>query len=192
MYWSGIAGVDEAGRGPLAGPVVAAAVILPDNFPISGLKDSKQLSLKERNFFYALIKCKAIAFAVGMVDSEEIDRLNIYWATYKAMAIAIRGLSVAPERIVVDGNRIVPEIDIPQEAIVKGDTTHPSIMSASVIAKVTRDRWMDKIHQRFPEYGFRSHKGYSTATHLKALKQHGPTPIHRKSFAPVRVLLEVE
>ena len=184
-----IAGVDEAGRGPLAGPVVAAAVIIPADFPKSGLKDSKKLTKKEREFFFALIKEKALAFEVALVDAEEIDRINIFQATLKAMAESVRGLRETPEKVLVDGNRTIPGIKLPQEAIVKGDSLHPAIMCAAIMAKVTRDRLMNDLHKKYPQYGFRAHKGYGTKLHLTNLKLHGPSPAHRKSFAPVRELL---
>lgn len=186
-----IAGVDEAGRGPLAGPVVAAAVIIPADFPKSGLKDSKKLTKKDREFFFALIKEKAVAFEVALVEAEEIDRINIFQATLKAMAESVRGLRETPGKILVDGNKTIPGIDLPQEAIVKGDSLHPAIMCAAIMAKVTRDRLMNDLHKQYPQYGFRLHKGYGTKLHLTRLKLHGPSPAHRKSFAPVRELLEL-
>lgn len=186
-----IAGVDEAGRGPLAGPVVAAAVILPPRLKIPGLKDSKQLTPKERNYFFALLQYKALGIGVGVIDSEEIDRLNIFHATFKAMAIAVGKLPIQPNKIFVDGNHTIANLDIPQKAVVKGDTFHTSIMCASVIAKVSRDRIMEALHQQYPHYGFHRHKGYGTAMHLKALQTHGPCPIHRRSFAPVREALRL-
>lgn len=188
MRLSQIAGVDEAGRGPLAGPVVAAAVILPDDFPTSGLKDSKILRVKERNYFAALIRARAITYATAMIGSREIDELNIFQATLKAMAMAVNQLLVIPEKILVDGNRTIPELNLPQEALIKGDTFHPAIICAGILAKVTRDRWMLQMHRKYPHYGFRSHKGYGTSSHLKALRAHGPCAIHRFSFTPVREL----
>lgn len=192
MSLSTIAGVDEAGRGPLAGPVVAAAVVLPDDFPLSGLKDSKLLNVKQRNYFFALIKTKALAIGTAMVESEEIDRLNILQATLKAMALSIERLNFKPQTVLIDGNRTIPNLAISQQALVKGDTFHPSIMCAGIVAKVVRDRWMTQIHRQYPQYGFRIHKGYGTPSHLKALFQFGPSPIHRNSFAPVQLAQEAK
>jgi len=186
MELSEIAGVDEAGRGPLAGPVVAAAVMISADFPTTGLRDSKLLTAKQRNYFAALIRAKAIAAATAVVDSQEIDRLNIFQASLKAMTLAIRNLHITPQRIVIDGNQTLKELPIPQEALVKGDTYHPSIMCAGILAKVTRDRLMLQIHRQYPHYGFRRNKGYATEFHLTALRKHGPSPIHRLSFAPVQ------
>jgi len=190
MMLSTIAGVDEAGRGPLAGPVVAAAVIIPDNFPTSGIQDSKQLTAKQRSYFYALIKTRCLAMGVGIIEPDEIDQLNIYHATYKAMRIAVDSLKIIPKKIAVDGNRTIPDLPMEQEALIRGDAYHPSIVCAGIVAKVTRDRLMLKLHEEYPQYGFRRHKGYGTVLHLKALKEHGVSPIHRKSFAPVRDVLD--
>lgn len=189
MILSTIAGVDEAGRGPLAGPVVAAAVIIPDNFPTSGIQDSKLLTAKQRSYYHALIKARCLAMAVAVIEPDEIDRLNIYHASYKAMRLAVESLSIIPKKVAVDGNRTIPGITIEQEALIKGDNYHPSIVCAGIVAKVTRDRLMFKLHQDYPQYGFRRHKGYCTASHLRALKEHGASPIHRRSFAPVRDVL---
>ena len=183
-----VAGVDEAGRGPLAGPVVAAAVILPHDFPKAGLKDSKKLSLKEREYFFALIKAKAVSVGIGIVSAKEIDQINIFQASLKAMAIAVSNLSYQPQKIFVDGRHIIPNLAIPQEAVIKGDNLHPCIMCASIVAKVTRDCLMEKLHLEYPQYGFNQHKGYGTKRHLRALQKHGPSPVHRKSFAPVKEL----
>lgn len=184
-----IAGVDEAGRGPLAGPVVAAAVILPENFKAGGIKDSKVLSPKERDYFFAVIKTQAIGIGVGLVDSEEIDRLNILQASLKAMRLAIAKLPVKPEKVFIDGNQTIRNLDLPQVAMIKGDTWQESVMCAGIVAKVSRDRLMKEWHRKFPQYGFNRHKGYGTASHLKALETHGPCPIHRRSFAPVQNVL---
>jgi ribonuclease HII len=182
-----IAGIDEAGRGPLAGPVAAAAVILPETFSCSELKDSKQLSYQKRTKLFSFIQEKAISIGIGMIDADEIDEINILQATFKAMRRALETLSMQPEEIFVDGNKVIPHLSIPQTALVKGDTFHPSIMCASIIAKVMRDRWMEKAHEQFPEYGFNRHKGYGTRDHLKALELYGPCAIHRRSFYPVKL-----
>jgi ribonuclease HII len=179
-----VAGVDEAGRGPLAGPVFAAAVILDDLLPNPGLADSKKLSAKQRNFFYNHIKANALAFCVAQATVEEIDRLNILQATMLAMQRAVKGLRLKPGKVLVDGNRI-PVLDILAEAIVKGDAKVPSISAASILAKVERDKWCESIETEFPGYGFAKHKGYGTVEHLNALFKLGPTRWHRKSFAPV-------
>ncbi|MBA4544015.1 ribonuclease HII [Thermoactinomyces daqus] len=180
-----IAGVDEAGRGPLAGPVVAAAVILPADFPVEGLNDSKQLTAKERNVLKQRIEQKAIAIGIGLVDVAYIDRHNILQATYEAMRTAIRQLEPVPEIILADAVTI-PSISINQQRIVKGDALSHSIAAASVIAKTTRDEWMIEAARKYPEYGFDQNMGYGTPEHLEALRKWGPTPLHRRSFAPVR------
>lgn len=183
-----IAGVDEAGRGPLAGPVVAAAVILDEQQPIRGLADSKKLTALRRERLYDDICAKALCVSVGQASVEEIDHLNILQATLLAMQRAVIGLRLKPGKVLVDGNRI-PALDVLAEAIVQGDAKVPAISAASIIAKVTRDRQCAELHARFPQYGFDAHKGYGTAEHLAALRQHGPTQAHRRSFAPVRSLL---
>ncbi|WP_144391642.1 ribonuclease HII [Pleionea sediminis] len=183
-----IAGVDEVGRGPLAGPVVAAAVILDPNNPIVGLTDSKKLSEKKRDFFFDEIKEKAIAWSLGRCEVEEIDEINILNASMLAMERAVEGLSVQPEHVLVDGNKI-PNINISAEAIIKGDLTEPEISAASILAKVTRDREMVDLEDQFPGYGFAKHKGYPTKQHREALVQLGITPIHRRSYGPVQKLL---
>ena len=179
-----VAGVDEAGRGPLAGPVVAAAVILDDLKPIAGLADSKKLSPAKRERLYDEIRAKALCCSVAEASVEEIDRLNILQATMLAMQRAVEGLRLKPAKVLVDGNRL-PPLPMLAEAIVKGDSKVASISAASILAKVTRDRWCDRYHTEFPAYGFDGHKGYGTAEHLAALRQHGPCPQHRRSFAPV-------
>jgi ribonuclease HII len=179
-----IAGVDEAGRGPLAGNVVAAAVILDDLNPIKGLNDSKKLTALRREKLYQDIIAKALCVSVGEASVEEIDRLNILQATMLAMQRAVNGLRLKPAKVLVDGNRI-PQLDVLAEAIVGGDAKVQAISAASIIAKVTRDRQCDELHAQYPQYGFDAHKGYGTAEHLAALKEHGATPIHRKSYAPV-------
>ena len=179
-----VAGVDEAGRGPLAGPVVAAAVVLDDLHPIAGLADSKKLSPARRERLFDEIRAKALCFCIAEASVEEIDRLNILQATLLAMRRAVMGLRLKPVMVLVDGNRL-PLLDVPAEAIVKGDERVQSISAASILAKVHRDRWCQQLHERYPQYGFAGHKGYGTAAHLAALREHGACPEHRRSFAPV-------
>jgi ribonuclease HII len=189
-----IAGIDEAGRGPLAGPVVAAAVILPLDWMehglpdgLQGLNDSKQLTAATREtFFRILTTVPSVEFAIAPIGSDVIDSINILQATYRAMNSALASLKPLPDHVLVDGNR-VPSLLCPQTAVVKGDALSFSIAAASVLAKVTRDRLMAEQDRLWPQYGFADHKGYGTARHLAALRQHGPCPIHRRSFAPVRV-----
>jgi ribonuclease HII len=183
-----VAGVDEAGRGPLAGPVMAAAVILDERRPIDGLADSKVLSPLRREALYGEIRAKALAFAFAEASVEEIDRLDILQATLLAMRRAIDALHLPPARVLVDGDR-VPRLHIPVEAVVGGDARVPSISAASIVAKVERDRRCRELHERWPVYGFDGHKGYATAAHLAALRRHGACPAHRRSFAPVREVL---
>lgn len=185
-----IAGVDEAGRGPLAGPVVAAAVILDDKAPIKGLADSKQLTAKRREQLYDEIRAKALCCSVAQATVNEIDRLNILQATLLAMQRAVQGLRLKPAKVLVDGNRL-PALNVMAEAIVSGDALVPSISAASIVAKVTRDRILNELHDRHPDYGFNRHKGYGTAEHMLALQRLGPLDEHRRSFAPVaRALVE--
>lgn len=179
-----LAGVDEAGRGPLAGPVVAAAVILDDSKRILGLADSKVLTPLQRDRLYDKIRDKALCCAVGAASVQEIDALNIFHATMLAMKRAVEGLRLKPVKVLVDGNRL-PKLDILSEAIVDGDAKVRSISAASIIAKVTRDRMLAQLHEEFPHYGFAAHKGYSTPEHLEALRVHGPCVHHRRHFAPV-------
>ena len=179
-----LAGVDEAGRGPLAGPVVAAAVILDDTRRINGLADSKVLSPLQREKLYDRIREKALCCSVGSATVEEIDTLNIFHATMLAMKRAVEGLRLRPVKVLVDGNRL-PRLDVLSEAIVGGDAKVKSISAASIVAKVTRDRLLQELHEEFPQYGFAAHKGYSTPEHLQALRVHGPCIHHRKHFAPV-------
>jgi ribonuclease HII len=179
-----VAGVDEAGRGPLAGPVVAAAVILDDLRPIKGLADSKKLTARTRERLYDEIRAHALCCSVAEASVEEIDRLNILQATMLAMQRAVQGLRLKPTKVLVDGNRL-PVLDVLSEAIVQGDAKVPSISAASILAKVHRDRWCQSIDAQYPEYGFAGHKGYGTATHLQALQTLGVTPWHRRSFSPV-------
>ncbi len=183
-----IAGVDEAGRGPLAGPVVAAAVILDDLNPIAGLADSKKLTALKRERLYDEIRAKALCCSIAQATVEEIDELNILQATLLAMRRSVEGLRLKPTKVLVDGNRL-PVLDVLAEAIVKGDSKVQAISAASILAKVHRDRWCQELHAQYPQYGFDGHKGYGTAAHLKALKEHGATPWHRKSFAPVTAVL---
>lgn len=183
-----IAGVDEAGRGPLAGPVVAAAVILDEQHPIKGLADSKILSAARRERLYDEIRAKALCCSIAQASVEEIDTLNILQATMLAMRRAVQGLRLKPHLVLVDGNRI-PVMDIRAEAIIKGDALIPAISAASILAKVYRDRGCEALDQQYPLYGFARHKGYGTAEHLAALKAHGPCDQHRRSFAPVRIAL---
>lgn len=183
-----ICGVDEAGRGPLAGPVVAAAVILDPQRPIEGLADSKKLSAKKRERLFDEIRNHAAAFCIAQAGVEEIDRLNILRATLLAMKRAVEGLSIVPHEVRVDGN-FVPDIAIPARAIIGGDATEPAISAASILAKTARDAIMTELHDRHPQYGLAQHKGYPTAAHLAALQRHGVIAIYRKSFAPVKALL---
>ncbi len=183
-----IAGVDEAGRGPLAGPVVAAAVILDDLKPIKGLNDSKQLTALARERLYIEIHAKALCFCIAQASVEEIDELNILQATMLAMRRAVEGLRLRPTKVLVDGNRL-PTLKIAAEAIVKGDAKVKAISAASILAKVYRDQLCRELHLQHPQYGFDGHKGYPTPAHLAALKEHGACAHHRRSFAPVRALL---
>ena len=179
-----VAGVDEAGRGPLAGPVVAAAVILDELYPIEGLADSKKLTATRREALFDEIRAKALCCSIAQASVEEIDRLNILQATLLAMRRAVLGLRLKPAMALVDGNRL-PRLDMPAEAILKGDALVPAISAASILAKVYRDRWCVQADTQYPHYGFALHKGYGTAAHLAALQAHGPCPLHRQSFAPV-------
>ena len=179
------AGVDEAGRGPLAGPVIAAAVILDEDNRIAGLADSKLLSARRRARLAAQIEEQALACSIGRAEPREIDRLNILNATLLAMQRALEGLTVAPQQVLVDGNRC-PDCRYPVSAIVQGDKIEPCISAASILAKVHRDRELLELDRHYPGYGFARHKGYPTRQHLQALAEHGPCPIHRRSFGPVR------
>ncbi len=179
--YSAICGVDEAGRGPLAGPVVAGAVILPSDCTILYLNDSKKLSAVKRDQLFDEIKEKAIAYGVGIVSPERIDEINILQATYEAMQQAIANMSVSPDMLLVDAVTI-PNISVKQVGIIKGDAKSVSIAAASILAKVTRDRLMVEYDSLFPEYGFAGHKGYGSANHIEAIKKNGPCPIHRKTF----------
>lgn len=183
------AGVDEAGRGPLVGSVFAAAVILPADFRLDGLTDSKKLSEKNRDRFAAYIKQHAAAWHIAAATAAEIEEHNILHATMLAMRRAVAGLHRQPEKVWIDGNRIPPDLGIAAQAVVQGDRKIAAISAASVLAKTARDAEMYALHQRHPEYGFNRHKGYGTAEHLAALQQHGPLPEHRRTFAPVKNLL---
>jgi ribonuclease HII len=185
----GLAGVDEAGRGPLAGPVAVAAVILDPARRIDGLGDSKALSEAAREALFPRIQSAALASCIVLVHADEIDRLNILRATLEGMRRAVAGLAIAPTRVLVDGNRVPPGLALPAEAIVKGDATVAAISAASILAKVTRDRWMLALDAARPGYGFAAHKGYPTPEHLEALQRLGPCPEHRRSFAPVRAAM---
>ena len=178
------AGVDEAGRGPLAGPVVAASVILSRENPIDGLNDSKALTPQKRSLLYDIISEKSVSFAVGIIENDVIDQINILQSTIKAMESSILGLTVKPDLVYIDGNRSTT-LEIRQQTIVKGDTKCQSIAAASIIAKVTRDRIMEKLHEIYPQYGFLKHKGYPTKAHYEAIKMYGPSPVHRLSFKGV-------
>lgn len=180
-----VAGVDEAGRGPLAGSVFAAAVILDPCKPIAGLNDSKKLTARRREVLFDLIQEHALAFCIAEASAEEIDRINILQASLLAMQRAVAGLAQAPALVLVDGNR-APVFACPARAIIGGDALEPSISAASILAKVARDRTLVDMHQAYPHYGFDRHKGYPTADHLAALAEYGPCPEHRRSFAPVR------
>lgn len=185
-----MAGVDEAGRGPLAGPVVAAAVILDDRNPVEGLADSKVLSPARREELFDEIRARALAFCIAQAVVEEIDTLNILQATLLAMRRAVEGLRLLPVQVLVDGNQL-PMLRIPAEAIVQGDAKVAAISAASILAKVHRDRMcVEELHRCHPQYGFDAHKGYATPEHLRALREHGACPAHRRSFAPVREVVD--
>jgi ribonuclease HII len=186
-----IAGVDEAGRGPLAGPVVAAAVILNPEHPIIGLKDSKLLTEKRREQLALEIKRSALSFCTAEASVEEIDRINILQASLLAMQRAVRGLSLKPEQVLVDGNRL-PDLDIPAQAIVHGDRLVEAISAASILAKVARDALMVDYHRQYPEFSFHLHKGYGTKKHLEELEQYGCLEIHRRSFSPVKAVWQIK
>lgn len=186
-----IAGVDEAGRGPLAGPVLAAAVILNPARPIAGLADSKQLSEIRREQLATEIRAHALAWALGRADVAEIDRFNILQASLLAMRRAVESLPIAPGQVVVDGQQCPSGLACPCQAIIKGDATVPAISAASILAKVARDAELRELHERYPAYGFACHKGYPTVAHREALRRFGPCPEHRRSFAPVAAVLQI-
>ena len=177
-----VCGVDEAGRGPLCGPVCAAAVILPLGCEIEGLNDSKKLSEKKREALFDLIIEKATAYSIQFADNDEIDRVNILNATMDCMTRAVNELNVRPDYVIIDGNKCPKQLDIPSQSVVKGDAKSMSIAAASILAKVSRDRLMYEYDEQYPEYGFAKHKGYGTKAHYEAIFAHGITPIHRKSF----------
>lgn len=185
-----VCGVDEAGRGPLAGPVVAAAVILDPDHPISGLNDSKKLSAKRREALATEIRLKALAWAVAEASVDEIDHINILQASLLAMQRAVDALSINPILALIDGNRC-PKLSCPAEAIIGGDGKVASIAAASILAKTVRDAGMLELHDRYPVYGFARHKGYPTAEHLAALREHGVSPVHRRSYAPVAQMMRL-
>ena len=180
-----LAGLDEAGRGPLAGPVVAAACVLPERFDLPGLNDSKMLTESKRERLYTQIQAQALDFAVGSADSTEIDAINILQAAKLAMKRAVEGLAVRPQYLLIDALKL-PDVHFPQLSLIKGDRLSASIAAASIIAKVTRDRLMLELHTLYPEYSFHKNKGYGTSEHMKALRRLGPCPLHRRSFEPVR------
>lgn len=182
-----IAGTDEAGRGPLAGPVVAAAVILPKNTIITGVNDSKQLTEKKRNELFDIINEKALAVGIAFVDNKKIDEINILEASRLAMMEAIKKLKIKAQYVLSDAMPM--NIDVPVKPIIKGDALSESIAAASIIAKVTRDRYMDEMDKIYPEYGFKKHKGYPTKDHIEAIKKYGITDIHRKTFKPIKTML---
>ena len=184
-----VAGVDEAGRGPLAGPVVAAACILPEGTLFENLNDSKQLTPEQREILFAqIIACPHLIYGIGIIDVKTIDRVNILQATFLAMRQAVAALSIPPDYLLIDGSQL-PHFEIPTEALIQGDGLSLSIAAASIIAKVTRDRLMIDLDAKYPKYGFKQHKGYATEQHLEAIRQHGHCPIHRKSFDPVKSML---
>ena len=185
--FSRVAGIDEAGRGPLAGPVVSAAVILPSSFPISDVKDSKKLTPKKRSYLYEKIYEHAVSIGIGIVDSTEIDRINILKASLMSMAMSVDNLNPQPDYLLIDGKFKIPSV-LPQEPIVRGDSLSISIAAASIVAKVTRDRLMERYHIDYPEFGFARHKGYPTKAHKEAINKFGCCPIHRRSFKGVRPL----
>lgn len=176
-----VCGVDEAGRGPLAGPVFVAAVVLPPNLMIDGLNDSKKLSEKKREFLYDKIKSLALTYAVAFATEQEIDEINILNATFLAMKRAVEGLNLTPDVVLVDGNRS-PNLKVPTQTLIKGDSLSASIAAASILAKVERDRLMKNLSKKYPEYAFEKHKGYGTKAHIELIKKYGPCSIHRKSF----------
>ena len=177
-----LGGIDEAGRGPLAGPVFAAAVILDPARPVEGLNDSKKLSEAKREALFDPIREQAVAWAVASASVEEIEECNILQATYRAMRRAVEGLALSPELVLVDGNRLPPGLPVPSRTIVKGDALSASVAAASILAKVSRDRLMAELDRRYPEYAFAKHKGYGTALHIERIRAYGPSPVHRPSF----------
>ena len=185
-----IAGLDEAGRGPLAGPVVAAAVVFPEGLVMPGVTDSKQVAEGRRERLYDEIIAAAVAYGIGIVDERTIDEVNILEASIIAMERALECISPPPDHLLIDGNFTLPRISIPQRSIVKGDCLSHSIAAASILAKVTRDRLMRELHERYPLYNFQKHKGYGTKEHIEMIRRHGPCDAHRKSFKPVAGMLQ--
>jgi len=183
-----IAGVDEAGRGPIAGPVVAACVVLPPRHTLAGIADSKQLTPAQREALYAAITQRALAWAIGLASPREIERYNILQASLLAMRRAVLALPLPPQRVLVDGKHAIPSLPLPQQAVVGGDALEESIAAASILAKVARDRIMRELDRLYPQYGFAQHKGYPTALHLQRLRQYGACPAHRRTYAPVAQL----
>jgi len=183
-----IAGVDEAGRGPIAGPVVAACVVLPRKCSIPGVADSKQLSAVQRERLFVQIQREAVAWAIGVASPREIERLNILQASLLAMRRAVLSLSLTPQRVLIDGKFCIPQLNLPQQAIVDGDAQELCIAAASILAKVARDRIMAELDRLYPQYGFAQHKGYPTPLHLERLQQYGACPAHRRTYAPVAQL----
>ena len=183
-----IAGVDEAGRGPIAGPVVAACVVLPPRHTLAGIADSKQLTPAQREALYAAITQRALAWAIGLASPREIERYNILQASLLAMRRAVLALPLPPQRVLVDGKHAIPSLPLPQQAVVGGDALEESIAAASILAKVARDRIMRELDRLYPQYGFAQHKGYPTALHLQRLRMYGACPAHRRTYAPVAQL----
>jgi ribonuclease HII len=183
-----IAGVDEAGRGPIAGPVVAACVVLPPCHTLTGIADSKQLTPAQREALYAAITQRALAWAIGLANPREIERYNILQASLLAMRRAVLALPIPPQRVLVDGKHAIPSLPLPQQAVVGGDALEESIAAASILAKVARDRIMRELDRLYPQYGFAQHKGYPTALHLERLRMYGACPAHRRTYAPVAQL----
>jgi len=183
-----IAGVDEAGRGPIAGPVVAACVVLPPRHTLAGIADSKQLTPAQREALYAAITQRALAWAIGLASPREIERYNILQASLLAMRRAVLALPILPQRVLVDGKHVIPNLPLPQQAVVGGDALEESIAAASILAKVARDRIMRELDRLYPQYGFAQHKGYPTPLHLTRLRMYGACPAHRRTYAPVAQL----
>lgn len=185
-----IAGVDEVGRGPLCGPVVAAACILPENYYLEGLNDSKKLSEKKRDKLFDILINECVAYGIGIVEPKRIDEINILEASKEAMKIAISNLSIKPEHVLIDAVKL--DLDVPSTPIIKGDAKSASIAAASVIAKVTRDRMMYELDEKYPEYGYASHKGYPTKKHIEAVKEHGVLDFYRFTFSPISEIIKEE
>ena len=187
-----IAGLDEAGRGPLAGPVVAAAVVIPEGLLLPGVTDSKQLTDVRRELLYDAIVAAALAYGIGSVDERTIDEINIREASILAMERALAAITPPPDHLLIDGNPTLPRVPIPQQPIIKGDCLSHSIAAASILAKVTRDRMMRELHDRYPQYNFKKHKGYGTKEHIELIRLHGPCGAHRRTFQPIADMLRAE